>query len=45
MGVVVAAAAEAETLVAGDVDLARLEQARVGNPSLLNRRLGAQVRP
>lgn len=40
MGVVVAAAAEVETLVIGDVDPDRLTVARATNPSLRNRRFG-----
>ncbi|MDQ3628701.1 MAG: carbon-nitrogen hydrolase family protein [Actinomycetota bacterium] len=43
MGVVVAAAAEAEALVTGDVDPDRLERARATNPSLRNRRFGSQA--
>ncbi len=42
MGVTVAAAAEAEAVVTGDVDLDRLALARDTNPSLRNRRFGPQ---
>jgi predicted amidohydrolase len=39
MGVLVAAAGEAPTLVVGEVDPARVADARTRNPSLANRRI------